>query len=58
MGLLTTRWRTTHRGHELVVTRNELTKGFELAWDGTRVARRRWSWIGHGTLRATIELDG
>lgn len=58
MGLLGTRWEAEHEGHALVVSRNELTKGFSLEWDGVEIARRSWSWIGLGELHATAELDG
>ncbi|MBK7585647.1 MAG: hypothetical protein IPI67_36360 [Myxococcales bacterium] len=55
MGMLGTRWEAEHEGHELVVSRNELTKGFKLEWDGTEIARRSWSWIGLGELHATAD---
>ncbi|MBX3270319.1 MAG: hypothetical protein KF729_08655 [Sandaracinaceae bacterium] len=58
MGLLETRWEAQHQGHRIVVFRNELTKGFSLEWDGEELARRRWSWIGLGTLAGTAEVDG
>jgi hypothetical protein len=58
MGLLETTWKASYRGRELTVSRNEWTKGFQLSCDGEEVARRRWSWIGMGTLDGTIEIDG
>lgn len=58
MGILGTRWEAKYEGHEIAVSRNELTKGFKLEWDGTEIARRTWSWIGLGELQATAELDG
>lgn len=58
MGVFATKWRANYEGHELVVSRNEWTKGFQLDCDGEEVARRRWSWIGTGELHGTIELGG
>ncbi len=58
MGLLSARWEGVYQGHRVSVLRNELTKGFALAWDGEVLAERSWSWIGHGELTATIELNG
>ncbi len=58
MGLLATRWEGEHEGHALAVSRDELTKGFKLEWDGVEIARRTWSWIGLGSLHATAEVDG
>ncbi len=58
MGLLETTWRASYQGHDLVVSRNEWTKGFQLVCDGEEVARRRWSWIGNGELHGTIEIAG
>lgn len=58
MGLLKTRWEAEHRGHRIAITRNELTRGFSIWWDGDEVARRSWSWIGLGELKATVDLHG
>ena len=58
MGLLATRWEATYEGHKLVVARNELTRGFYLAWDGTEIASRHWSFIGVGVLHASAETGG
>ena len=58
MGLLGTRWEGRHAGHLVSVTRNELTKGFSVEWNGNELARRTWSWIGLGELQATAPLDG
>ena len=58
MGIIATRWEAQLEGHHIVVSRNELTKGFKLEWDGQEIARRTWSWIGLGELRATVELHG
>ena len=58
MGLLSTRWEGEYEGHALAVSRDELTKGFKLEWDGVEIARRTWSWIGLGALDATAEVNG
>lgn len=58
MGLLGTRWESEYEGHQLVVSRNELTKGFKLEWDGTEIAHRTWSLIGLGELHASAEAKG
>lgn len=58
MGLLGTRWEAEFDGHKLVVTRNELTKGFMLEWDGVDIAHRRWSLIGLGELHGSAEARG
>jgi hypothetical protein len=58
MGILGTRWEGEHAGHRIVVSRNELTKGFAIEWDGVEIARRTWSWIGLGELQATADLEG
>ncbi len=58
MGLLGTRWEAKYEGHDLVVSRNEITKGIKLDWDGTEIAHRTWSWVGLGELHASAEVDG
>jgi hypothetical protein len=58
MGILGTRWEAEHAGHSIVVSRNELTKGFSLEWDGTEIARRTWSLIGLGELHGSAESNG
>lgn len=55
MGLLGTRWEATYEGHELVVSRNELTRGFKLEWDGTEIASRVWSLVGLGQLHGSAQ---
>ena len=52
MGILGTRWEGSHLGHAIVVSRNELTKGFKLEWDGVDIAHRTWSRVGLGELAA------
>ncbi len=58
MGLFGTRWEAQYKGHSIVISRNEWTKGFRVEWDGQEIARRAWSWIGLGELRGTAEVDG
>jgi hypothetical protein len=58
MGILGTQWEAEYEGHTLVVSRNELTKGFKLVFDGTEIAHRTWSWIGLGELHASAETQG
>ena len=58
MGILGTQWEAEYEGHLLAVSRNELTKGFKLEWDGEEIARRTWSWAGLGELHATADVDG
>jgi hypothetical protein len=58
MGLLGTRWEASFQGHKIVVARNELTRGFNLEWDGEEIASRRWSLIGLGELHASAESEG
>jgi hypothetical protein len=58
MGLLATRWEADFEGHRIVVSRNELTKGFALECDGHTVAEKSWSLVGVGTLEGTIEHEG
>ncbi|MCA9626676.1 MAG: hypothetical protein KC766_03370 [Myxococcales bacterium] len=58
MGILGTRWEGEYRGHAVVVDRNEWTKGFKVLWDGEEIARRTWSLVGLGELRASVELEG
>lgn len=58
MGILGTRWEAEYEGHKLVVSRNELTKGFKLEWDGEEIARRTWSLVGLGELHASAESQG
>lgn len=56
MGLLSTRWEATFEGHNLTVSRNEVGRGFSLAWDGKVIAERTWSFFGLGELHGTAEL--
>ena len=58
MGLLGTQWDAEFEGHKLVVSRNELTKGFKLEWDGVDIAHRRWSLVGLGELHTSAEASG
>lgn len=58
MGLLGTRWEAEYEGHKLVVSRNELTRGFSLTWDGDEIAKRRWSLVGLGELHTSAEANG
>ncbi len=57
MGILGTEWQAEYEGHAIVVSRNELTKGFKLMWDGEDIAHRRWSLVGLGELHATAETE-
>ena len=56
MGLFSTRWEGSFEGHNITVSRSELTKGFSIEWDGKEIARRSWSWIGLGELHGTAEV--
>jgi hypothetical protein len=58
MGFLGTQWDGEFEGHKLVVSRNELTRGFKLEWDGTDIAHRRWSLVGLGELHTSAEANG
>lgn len=58
MGFLGTEWDAEYDGHKLVVSRNELTRGFKLEWDGVDIAHRRWSLVGLGELHASAEAKG
>lgn len=58
MGLLATRWEAEYEGHNITVSRNEVTRGFSLEWDGHEIARRAWSFVGLGELHGTAEFDG
>ena len=55
MGFLGTRWEAEYAGHALVVSRNELTRGFKLEWDGKEIAHRLWSLVGLGELHTSAE---
>ncbi len=58
MGILGTRWEAEFEGHHLTVSRNELTRGFSLEWDGQEIARRSWSLVGLGELHGSAESEG
>ena len=58
MGILGTRWEAEFDGHKISVNRNELTKGFNIEWDGTEIARRTWSLIGLGELHGSAVAKG
>jgi len=58
MGILGTRWEAEYEGHKLAVTRNELTRGFALEWDGEVIAKRRWSLVGLGELHSSADVKG
>jgi hypothetical protein len=58
MGFLGTQWEAEYEGHKLVVSRNELTRGFKLEWDGVDVAHRVWSLIGLGELHTSAKANG
>lgn len=58
VGLLETRWAATYRDHLVTVTRNEMSRGFALEWDGRPVAVKRWCLVGIGTISGEVDLDG
>lgn len=58
MGALKSSWVGEYQGHTVSVERNELTKGYALAWDGSPVAHKKWSLAGLGEIEASVELDG
>ena len=58
MGMLSTQWEAAHEGHRLVVSRNEVGRGFKLDWDGVEIASRAWSFLGLGELHGSAEADG
>ena len=58
MGLLETRWEGTYEGHAVVVSRNEIGRGFKIEWDGEVIANRTWSWVGLGELEGTAKVAG
>lgn len=58
MGLITTRWEAKYEGHNITVSRNELSRGFALEWDGLEIARRAWSLMGLGELHGSAESGG
>lgn len=58
MGLLSTRWEAKYEDHNITVSRNEVTRGFSLEWDGQEIARRAWSFVGLGELHGTADVDG
>jgi hypothetical protein len=58
MGILASKWQAKYEGHDIVVARNELTRGFNISWDGTEIAHRTWSWVGLGELHGSAELNG
>ena len=58
MGILGTRWEAEFEGHHFTVSRNEVTRGFRVEYDGRTVAKKSWSLIGLGTVEGTIEHGG
>lgn len=54
MGFLKTQWKAGYQGHELCVTRSELSKRISLEWDGVEVAHRS-TVTGLGSLQATVD---
>lgn len=58
MGILSSRWEAEFEGHHFTVSRNEVTKGFTLEYDGRTMNKQSWSLIGTGELHGTIEHDG
>ena len=56
MGLLSTRWEGEYKGHHIVISRSEITKGFQIEWDGEVIASRKWSFVGLGRLDGTAEI--
>lgn len=58
MGLMSTSWTASYKGHSIKITRNEITRGVAVEWDGTRIAEKRRSLLGVGETRAEAELEG
>lgn len=58
MGLLGSRWEADWQGRKIVVSRNELTKGFKLECDGEELASKTMSLVGVGELGAELDIDG
>jgi hypothetical protein len=58
MGILGTYWKAEYEGHHFTVSRNEVTKGFNLDCDGRVAAKKSWSLIGTGEIVGKIEHAG
>lgn len=58
MGLRTTRWETSYEGRRVIVSRDELTRGIDVVVDDKVVGNKKWSWLGTGTIAATVEHAG
>ena len=40
-----------------MISRSELTRGFQIEWDGEVIASRAWSFVGLGRLNGTANID-
>jgi hypothetical protein len=58
MGILASRWEADYEGHRFTISRNEVTRGFRVEYDGRIVSKKRWSLVGLGELRGMIEHGG
>jgi hypothetical protein len=58
MGLLASRWEASYEGHAIVVSRNEVTRGYKIEWDGKEIAHKSVSLIGLGEMQGTVEVQG
>jgi hypothetical protein len=56
MGLLSTRWEGEYEGRAIVVSRNEIGRGFQIEWDAEVIASRSWSFLGLGELQGTASI--
>jgi len=57
MGMLATRWEADYKGHAIIVSRNEIGRGFQVEWDGEVIASRSWSFFGLGELQGTANAQ-
>lgn len=58
MGLLASRWEANWEGLEIVVSRNELTKGYKLTCDGKELSSKSMSLVGVGELEGQFVHEG
>jgi hypothetical protein len=64
MGLLHSRWEAEYDRHNITVSRNELTRGVRVEWDGRLLTKQNPSLfappslLGLGRLQSVVSVDG
>lgn len=58
MSLVNDKWEASYEGHNVRVTRSNVSRGFELRIDGEKVAGKMMTLVGVGEATGKMHFDG